>query len=95
MTQSEAAVADLKKHLAGQQDAYSELEEKFRLLQADLEKMNADQKKIEKKANADQAAILERAEQAKEKLEAAQQELTGLKKHVSNMTVTMFGKIDR
>ena len=62
MTQSEAAVADLKKHLAGQQDAYSELEEKFRLLQADLEKMKVDPNFFEKKAKADQAAILKRAE---------------------------------
>ena len=95
MAQSEAAVADLKKNLTGQQDAYSGLEAKFRLLQAELEKMKADQEKFEKKANADQAAILKRAEQAEEKLKAAQQELTGLKKHVSNMTVAMFGKFDR
>ncbi|KAI4987051.1 hypothetical protein ZWY2020_019851 [Hordeum vulgare] len=93
MAQTESTVAYLKKNLAEQQDAHSELETKFRLLQADLEKMKADQKKFEKKAKADQAAILKRAEQAEEKLEAAQQELTGLKKHVSNMTVAMFGKL--
>ena len=79
MAQSEAAVADLKKNLTGQQDAYSGLEAKFRLLQAELEKMKANQEKFEKKANADQAAILKRAEQAEEKLKAAQQELTSLK----------------
>ena len=92
MAQTESVVADLKKNLAEQQDAHFELETKFRLLQADLEKMKADQKKFEKKAKADQAAILKRAKQAEEKLEAAQQELAGLKKHVSNMTVAMFGK---
>ncbi|KAI5013561.1 hypothetical protein ZWY2020_037074 [Hordeum vulgare] len=90
MAQSEPAVADLKKNLTGQQDAYSGLEAKFRLLQSELEKMKADQEKFDKKANADQATILKRAEQAEEKLKAAQQELTGLKKHVSNMTVAMF-----
>ena len=79
MTQTESAMADLKKNLAEQQDAHSELETKFRLLQAYLEKMKAEQKFFEKKAKADQAAILERAEQAEEKLEAAQQELIGLK----------------
>ena len=92
MAQPESVVADLKKNLAEQQDAQSELETKFHLLHADLEKMKADQNFFEKKAKADQAAILKRAEQAEEKLEAAQQELTGLKKHVSNMTVAMFGK---
>lgn len=54
--------------------------------------MKADHQKLEKKAKADQAALLKRAEQAEEKLEAAQQELSGLKKHISNMTVAMFGK---
>ena len=38
MAQSEAAVADLKKELAGQRGVYSGLEAKFRLLQGDLEK---------------------------------------------------------
>ena len=80
MAQTKSAVPDLKKNLAEQQEAHSELESKFGLLQADLQKMKADQKKFEKKAKADQAAILKRAEQAEEKLEAAQQELTGLKK---------------
>ena len=62
------------------------------MLQAELEKLKADHEKFEKKANADQAALLKRAEQAEEKLKAAQQELTGLKEHVSDMTVAMFGK---
>ena len=61
MAQTESAVANLKKNLARQHDAYSELETKFRLLQADLEKMKADHKFFEKKAKADQAAILNRA----------------------------------
>ncbi|KAI4975563.1 hypothetical protein ZWY2020_049170 [Hordeum vulgare] len=52
--------------------------------------MKADQKFFEKKTKADQAAILKRAEQTEENLEAAQHELTGLKKHVSNMTTAMF-----
>ncbi|KAI4977728.1 hypothetical protein ZWY2020_014282 [Hordeum vulgare] len=52
--------------------------------------MKADHQKLEKKAKADQASILKRAEQAKGKLEAAQQELFGLKKHISNMTLAMF-----
>ncbi|KAI4997497.1 hypothetical protein ZWY2020_052839 [Hordeum vulgare] len=89
MTQTKSALADLRKNLAEQQDAQSESERKYRLIVAELEKMKADHQKLEKKAKADQAAILKRAE---EKLEAAQQELSGLKKHISNMTVAMFGK---
>ncbi|XP_044950228.1 uncharacterized protein LOC123399906 [Hordeum vulgare subsp. vulgare] len=56
-----------------------------------MEKMNADHQKFEKKANVDQAAIMKRAEQAEAKLEAALQELSGLKKHISNMTQAIFG----
>ena len=92
MTQTESALADLRKNLAEQQDAQSESERKYRLILAELERMKADHQKLEKKAKADQAAILKRAEQAKEKLEAAQQDISGLKKHISNMIVAMFGK---
>ena len=55
--------------------------------------MKADQKFFEKKAKADQTAIRKRAEQAEEKLEATQQEVTGFKNHVTNMTVAIFGKL--
>ena len=67
-------------------------EEKYRLALADMVKMKPDHQKFEKKVNDDQAAILKRAEQAEAKLEAAPQELSGLKKHVSNMTQAIFGK---
>ncbi|KAI5013503.1 hypothetical protein ZWY2020_034615 [Hordeum vulgare] len=89
--QTESALTDLRKNMADQQDAHSELEWKYRLIQAELEKMKVDQKKLEKKAKADQTAIIKCAEQAEEKVEPAQQELSVLKKHVSNMIVAMFG----
>ncbi|KAI5018563.1 hypothetical protein ZWY2020_043451 [Hordeum vulgare] len=91
VTQTESALADLRKNLAEQQDARSESERKYHLVLAELERMKADHQKLEKKAKADQAAILKCAQQAEGKLEAAQQELSGLKKHISNMTVAMFG----
>ena len=92
MTQAESSLAVLRKILAEQQNARTESEQKYRLALADMEKMKADHQKFEKKANADQAAILKRVEQAEAKLEAALQELSGLKKHVSNMTQAIFGK---
>ena len=92
MTWAESSLAGLKKNLAEQQNARTASEEKYRLALADMEKMKADHQKFEKKANADQAAILKRAEQAEAKLEAVLQELSGLKKHVSNMTQSIFGK---
>ena len=78
MTQTESALADLRKNLAEQQDAQSESERKYRLILAKLEMMKADHQKLEKKAKADQAAILKRAEQAEEKSKAAHQELSSL-----------------
>ncbi|KAI4990147.1 hypothetical protein ZWY2020_038510 [Hordeum vulgare] len=89
--ETESALPDLRKNRAEQQDAQSESERKYRLILVELERMKADHQKLEKKAKADQAAILKHAEQAEEKLEATQQELFGLKKHISNMTVAMFG----
>ena len=79
VTQTESALADLRKNLAAQQNARSESERKYHLVLAELDRMKADHQKLEKKAKAHQAAILKRAEQAEEKLEAAQQELSGLK----------------
>ena len=91
MTRADSTLADLKKNLAEQQDARTESEEKYRLALADMEKMKANHQKLEKKAHVDQAAIVKRAEQSEDKLEAALQELSGLKKHISNMTQAIFG----
>ncbi|KAI5000250.1 hypothetical protein ZWY2020_004839 [Hordeum vulgare] len=93
VTQTESVVADLRKNLAEQQNARSESERKYHLVLAELDRMKADNQKLERKGKADQAVILKQAEQAEGKLEAAQQELSGLKKHISNMTVAMFGGV--
>ncbi|KAI4997902.1 hypothetical protein ZWY2020_053244 [Hordeum vulgare] len=82
VTWAESSLADLKKNLAEQQDARTEPEEKYQLALADMEKMKADHQKFEKKANADQAAIMKRAEPAEENLEVALQELFGLKTYL-------------
>ncbi|KAI4979966.1 hypothetical protein ZWY2020_016719 [Hordeum vulgare] len=91
VTRAESCLADLKKSLAEQQDARTAYEEKYQLALGDMEKMKVDHQKLEKKGNDAQAAILKCAEQAEAKLEAALQELSGLKKHVSNMTQAIFG----
>ena len=57
-----------------------------------MEKMKTKHKRFEDKAHAEQAAILKWAEQAEEKLKPAVQELSGLKRHISNMTQAIFGK---
>lgn len=91
LTWANSTLAGLKESLAEQQDARAKSEEKFRLALADMEKMKAEHQKFEKKAHVEQAAILKRAQQAEEKLEAALQELFGFKHHISNMIQAIFG----
>ena len=81
-------MGDLKKSLADHQDARAKAEEKYQVILADMEKLKA----ANKKSQADQATALKRAEMAETKLGAVQQELAGLKKHISNMTQAIFGK---
>ena len=54
VTQSESALADLRKNLADQQNARAESERKYHLVLAELERMKADHQKLERKAKADQ-----------------------------------------
>ena len=46
-----------------------------------------------KEAQAEQNAALKRAEKAEARLATVQQELSGLKRHISNMTQAVFGKL--
>ena len=88
LAQAESAFGDLKKNLADQQDARAKLEEKHQIILSELEKLKA----ALKKAQADQDAVVKRAEKAEAKLETVQQELVGLKQHISNMAQAIFGK---
>ena len=56
---------------------------------AELVKLKAELKE----AQADQNAALKRAEKAEARLATVQQELSGLKRHISNMTQAVFGKL--
>ncbi|KAI4976343.1 hypothetical protein ZWY2020_049950 [Hordeum vulgare] len=87
LAQAESTLGDLKKSLADQQDAWAKAEEKYQVILADMEKLKA----AKKKSQAYQATALKQAEMAETKLEAVQQELAGLKKHISNMTQAIFG----
>ena len=56
---------------------------------AELEKLKAELKR----AQADQDAAIKRVEKAEARLATVQQELSGLKRHISNMTQAVFGKL--
>ena len=88
LAQAESAFGDLKKNLADRQDAREKSEEKHQIIFSELEKLKA----ALKKAQAYQDAVVKRAEKAEAKLEAVQQELAGLKQHISNMAHAIFGK---
>ena len=89
LSQTESALGDLKKNLSDQQDARTKSEEKYQLVLAEMEKLKADLKR----AQADQDAATTRAEKAEARLAIVQQELSGLKRHISNMAQAVFGKI--
>ena len=76
----------MKKNLTDQQDARAKSEEKCQLILSEMEKLKADLKK----AQADQDALIKRAEKAEAKLDIVQ--LAGLKRHISNMAQAVFGK---
>ena len=88
LTQTESAFGDLKKNLTDQQDARAKSEEKCQLILSEMEKLKADLKR----AQADQDALIKRAEKVEAKLDTVQQELSGLKRHISNMAQAVFGK---
>ncbi|KAI4999527.1 hypothetical protein ZWY2020_004116 [Hordeum vulgare] len=87
LIQTESALGDLKKSLSDQQDAQAKSEEKYRMVLAEMEKLKADLKR----AQADQDVLTKRAEKAEAKLDTVQQELSGLKRHISNMAQAVFG----
>ncbi|KAI4989795.1 hypothetical protein ZWY2020_038158 [Hordeum vulgare] len=87
LAQAESALGDLKKSLADQQDAQAKSEEKCQVILSEMEKLTA----AHKRAQADQGAALKRAKKAEAKLETMQQELAGLKQHISNMAQAIFG----
>ena len=89
LAQTELALGDLRKNLADQQDARTQSEDKYKLALVELEKLKAELERTQ----ADHSAVLTRAEKEEAKLATVQKELSGLKRHISNMTQAIFGKL--
>ncbi|KAI4995786.1 hypothetical protein ZWY2020_037874 [Hordeum vulgare] len=87
LVQTELALGDLRRNLVDQQDARTQSEDKYKLALVELEKLKAELERTQ----ADQSAALKRAKKAEAKLATVQQELSGLKRHISNMTRAIFG----
>ena len=92
MSQLESEVTDLKRRLETQETKIQKADTKFKFSVSEQEKLKREFE-IEKKAWADEnTALINRAEKAEAALEEATSELTGLKRHVSQMVSAIFGK---
>jgi chaperonin cofactor prefoldin len=85
-------MASLKKNLALQQTARSEVETKWRVAVEDLEKTQVDFALFKKNTETHQAALTKRAEDAEGRLTTVSAELQTLKHQISRMTSAIFGK---
>ena len=91
-SQLESEVSDLKDRLEAQETETQRAYSKFEFSISEQEKLKKDFE-MEKKAWADEKiALVNRAEKAEVALEEATAELSGLKRHVSQMVSTIFGK---
>ena len=92
MSQLESEVTNLKSHLETQESEIEKANTKFKFSVSEQEKLKKEFE-AEKKAQADEkTALINRAEKAEVALEEATGELTGLKRHVSQMVSAIFGK---
>ena len=88
----ESEISDLKSRLKTQESETQKANSKFELSVSAQEKLKK-KFEAEKKAWADEkAALLSRAEQAEATLTERTAELSGLKRHVSQMVSAIFGK---
>ena len=91
-SQLESEVSDLKKRLEAQETETQRANSKFDFSISEQEKLKKDFE-MEKKAWADEKiALINQAEKAEVALEEATGELSGLKRHVSQMVSAIFGK---
>ena len=91
-SQLESELSDLKNHLEAQEMETERSNSKFEFSISEQEKLKKDFE-MEKEACADEKiALINRAEKAEAALEEATAELSGLKRHVSQMVSAIFGK---
>ena len=93
ISQFESDIADLKNRLAAQEIEIQKANSKFEFSVSAQEKLKK-KFEAEKKAWADEkTALLSQAEQAEATLTERTAELSGLKRHVSQMVSAIFGKL--
>ena len=91
-SQLESEISDLENRLEAQETETQRANSKFEFSISEQEKLKKDFE-MEKRAWADEKiALINRAEQVEAALEEATVELSGLKRHVSQMVSAIFGK---
>ena len=91
--QFESEISDLKNHLKTQENETQKAKSKFEFSVSAQEKLKK-KFEAERKAWADEKVVLlHRAEQAEATLAETTTELSGLKRHVSQMVSAIFGKL--
>ena len=91
-TQLQSELSDLKNRLEAQETETQRANSKFEFSVSELEKLKKDFE-VEKKAWAEEKiALTNRAEKEEAALEEVTTELSGLKRHVSQMVSAIFGK---
>ena len=88
----EADISDLKTHLRTQETETRKANAKFVSSIAAQEKLKTDFDAERKAWAEEKATLVSRAEQAEKALTEKTAELTGLKRHVSQMVAAIFGK---
>ena len=91
----EADISDLKSRLKTQETETRKANAKFVSSIAAQEKLKKDFETERKTWAEEKAALVSRAEQAEKALSERTAELSGLKRHVSQMVAAIFGKLFR
>ena len=92
-SQFESEISDLKNRLEAQEIETQKGNSKFEFSVSEQEKLKKGFE-VEKKAWADEKiALVNRAEKAEAALAEATAELSGLKRHISQMVSSIFGKL--
>ena len=93
ISQFESEMADLKNRLAAQELEIQKANSKFEFSISEQEKLKKNFEAEKKTWVDEKIALINRAEKAEAALEEASVELSGLKRHVSQMVSAIFGKL--
>ena len=86
-------MTDLKTNLAAQQTARSATDEKCWILSEQLATIKADFASFKESAESEKISLTKGADDAYQRLTAVSDELQALRRHITMMTATLFGKL--